>query len=336
MQAKWAWLPVVAAASLGCALAGPRHRARHAAPVIAAFASSTSAPSSASAAPPCSDATPSATPTDIALVPDPDWVPPEAAPEPAPSGDTVTPDDAASSSAPESVVPSPQLGIPAAKPPTPKPPAAKATNAQPATGPAPALEYAALEPAACAAELKKRGIPHVVEGTTNGVDLPIRLTGKLHGVDVHGLEPPAKRPTSPWEILDCRLALALDDLTALLTKHDVVELIHMSMYRPPPKGEKKHARHSAALAIDVGTLVRKDGTKLSVLGDWHGHIGAKTCGPGAAPSKPTKEALELRAILCETYDARLFNVVLTPNYNKPHANHFHLEVTRGVKWFILD
>ena len=264
-------------------------------------------------------------------MPDPDWVAPEppsdSSPGPAPNGEPES--DAAS--APEPIVPSPQLGIPAAKPPTAKP-----TNAQPASGSAPALEYAALEPAACRAELKKRGIPHVVEASTNGVDLPIRLTGKLHGVDVHGLEPPAKRPTSPWEILDCRLALAIDDLAALLAKHDVVELIHMSMYRPPPKGEKKHARHSAALAIDVGTLVRKDGSKLSVLGDWHGHIGAKTCGPGAAPSKPTKEALELRAILCETYDARLFNVVLTPNYNKPHANHFHLEVTRGVKWFILD
>ena len=37
----------------------------------------------------------------------------------------------------------------------------------------------------------------------------------------------------------------------------------------------------------------------------------------------------------KAYEAQLFNVVLTPNYNKPHANHFHLEVTRGVKWFLV-
>lgn len=323
MQAKWAWLPVVVAASLGCALAGPRHRAPRPAQPVAVAASPVSTPC---AEPPAS----ASEATSIALVPDPGWVAPEPTSAPETNGPSAAEVATSTSSEAEPAVVSPQLGIPAAKPASPK------TTAKPATGSAPALRYAALEPAACRAELKKRGVPHVVEGATNGVDLPIRLTGNLHGVDVHGLEPPAKRATSPWEILDCRLALALDDLTALLAKHDVVEAIHMSMYRPPPKGEKKHARHSAALAIDLGTLVRKDGTKLSVLADWHGHIGAKTCGPGAAPQPPTKEALELRAILCEVYDAQLFNVVLTPNYNKPHANHFHLEVTRGVSWFLLD
>ncbi|MFO0006556.1 MAG: hypothetical protein ACK559_36105 [bacterium] len=27
--------------------------------------------------------------------------------------------------------------------------------------------------------------------------------------------------------------------------------------------------------------------------------------------------------------------MLTPNYNWPHRNHFHLEVTSGVKWYIV-
>ncbi|HEY0990404.1 MAG TPA: extensin family protein, partial [Kofleriaceae bacterium] len=63
--------------------------------------------------------------------------------------------------------------------------------------------------------------------------------------------------------------------------------------------------------------------------------GAKTCGEGAGPHPATDAALALRAILCETVDARLFNVVLTPNYNRPHKNHFHLEVTAGVSWFLV-
>lgn len=34
--------------------------------------------------------------------------------------------------------------------------------------------------------------------------------------------------------------------------------------------------------------------------------------------------------------ARLFTVVLTPNHNRAHKNHFHLDLTAGVKWFIVD
>lgn len=206
------------------------------------------------------------------------------------------------------------------------------------TGAAPALTYAGLDGATCSAELKKRGIQVTPAGPTEGVDQPVRLQSKLHGVDFHGQEPAAQRATSPWEIVDCRLVLALDDFSRILAAHDVVEAVHMSIYRPPPKKSKetKHARHEAALAIDLGWVIKKDGTKLVVLDHWHGHIGAKTCGDGAGPSPATKEALELRSILCDAADAKLFNVVLTPDYNKPHQNHFHLEVTRGVKWFIVN
>ena len=48
------------------------------------------------------------------------------------------------------------------------------------------------------------------------------------------------------------------------------------------------------------------------------------------------EAKKLRALLCEIVGRRLFNVVLTPNYNAPHKNHFHLEITAGVKWFLVN
>ena len=205
-----------------------------------------------------------------------------------------------------------------------------------AAGAAPALSYAALDGNACESELKKRSISYtVVAGGAFGVDRPVRLTGKLHGVDVHGMGPASQRATSIYEIVDCRLVLALDDFSVILAKHDVVEVEHMSIYRPGAKDQKTKKQHEGALAIDLGALVKKDGTRLTVLADWHGGIGTKTCGPGAGPWPATKPALELRTILCDTSDAKLFNVMLTPNYNKPHENHFHLEVTRGVKWFLL-
>ena len=54
-----------------------------------------------------------------------------------------------------------------------------------------------------------------------------------------------------------------------------------------------------------------------------------------ATAVSTPAATELRTILCDTVAKHLFNVVLTPNYNRPHHNHFHLEVTLGAKWFLL-
>ncbi len=201
----------------------------------------------------------------------------------------------------------------------------------------PAYRYGVLSQLDCEAELKRRGVGFVRE-TARGVLAPVRLTGPLRGVQFRTDLDDRARAASPWEIADCRLVLALDDLAALLGRHDVVEVRHYSMYRPPPQpwpDDKLGTRHSGGLALDAGRFVAKDGRVLDVDKHFHGAIGAATCGAGAAPRPATAEALKLRAILCEAVDRRLFNVVLTPNYDRPHHNHFHLEVTAGVKWFLV-
>jgi hypothetical protein len=203
---------------------------------------------------------------------------------------------------------------------------------------APAVRYARLERTACEAELARRGVPFVTVGEARGVLAPIRLTGPLHGVTFRTGLPSAQRATTPWEIVDCRLALALDDFAIQLAAHDVVEVIHYSVYRPPSAkwpDDKLASRHPGGLAIDAASFVKKDGTTLQVERDFHGHIGALTCGRGAGPIPKSPESSELRTILCDAADARLFNVMLTPDYNWPHRNHFHLEVTAGAKWFVV-
>lgn len=202
----------------------------------------------------------------------------------------------------------------------------------------PAFRYGAMDREACTAELGRRGVAFTPVDEARGVRMPLRLHGPLHGVEFHTGLPSAQRGTSPWEIVDCRLALALDDFAAQLERHDVVEVVHFSMYRPPsakwPEG-KNATRHPGALAIDAATFVKKDGTLLQVERDFHGRIGAPTCGPTAGPHPASPESRELRAILCDAADAHLFNVMLTPDFNWPHRNHFHLEVTAGAKWFVV-
>jgi len=203
----------------------------------------------------------------------------------------------------------------------------------------PAERYSRLDRAGCEDELARRGIPFSRVDEARGVLAPVRLTGSLHGVTYRTALPAAERTSSPWEIVDCRLALALDDFAAQLADHDVVEVIHYSAYRPPsprwPAG-KIASRHPGALAIDAATFVKKDGQTLAVERDFHGRIGAPTCGPaGAAPRPATAEAKELRKIVCDAADARLFNVELTPDYNWAHRNHLHLELTAGASWFLI-
>ncbi len=202
-----------------------------------------------------------------------------------------------------------------------------------------ASTYAALDRTACEGELSRRRIAFERVDEARGVVAPLRLKGAIAGVDFHSMLPPAQRRTSPYEIYDCRLVLALDDWARVLTRHDVVEVVHYSVYRPPPKRMVLNGpgrRHGGALAIDAAIFKTRDGRTMSVDKDFHGRIGSKPCGPRAAPlSGLPSEAITLRALVCEAADAQLFNVVLTPDFNRPHKNHFHLEVSVGSRHVYL-
>lgn len=207
-----------------------------------------------------------------------------------------------------------------------------------ATPSAPADRYARLDRNGCEAELARRGVQFTRIEEARGVLAPVRLEGPLHGVTYRTGLPESRREASPWEIVDCRLALALDDFAVQLAAHDVVEVVHYSIYRPPSSrwpAAKIASRHPGALAIDAASFVKRGGQTLSVERDFHGRIGAATCGGGGGPHPATPEAVELRRIVCDAADARLFNVALTPDYNWAHRNHFHLEVTAGVTWFMV-
>lgn len=201
-----------------------------------------------------------------------------------------------------------------------------------------AWKYGQLTQAECEAEVKVRNIPFTPE-PTHGVMAGGRLTGPIKGVTFRTRLSDEKRTTTPWEIADCRLTLALDDFADVLVAHDIVEVRHYSMHRIAPKSwpaNKVGSQHFGGMAIDAAIFITSDGTKIDVNDDWFGRIGAKTCGPDARPRTKTEKSVLLREILCETAAKRIFNVILTPNHNRAHRNHFHLDVTPGANWFILD
>lgn len=196
------------------------------------------------------------------------------------------------------------------------------------TGSLAASRYAALSGEQCLREAAARTLA-LVPADARDVVQPVRLTGPLGGVRF--LMGGAKEPggSSPHEILDCRLVLALADWGALLSAHGVVEVRHMSLYRPGARIAKSGhpSRHGQGLAIDVGQLVFADGRRWSVLDDWHGEIGDAVC--GAAPRLVNEASVGLRSLVCDVASRGLFHLCLTPNHDRSHANHLHLDLEPG-------
>lgn len=199
--------------------------------------------------------------------------------------------------------------------------------------------YAALSPAACIAALGERHIPFSREPPKRGVEIPVRLTGRLNGVLYRTDYPDGERGQVPWEVYDCRLVLALHDFAEILRAHSVVEARIFSAWRPPAASwpmDEWARRHQGALAVDVRELRKDTGQVLDVLLHFHGRLGATQCMPGApAPAPDSPEARELHQLVCQAADAHIFNSILTPNYDPAHKNHFHLEVTPDVDWFMV-
>jgi hypothetical protein len=183
--------------------------------------------------------------------------------------------------------------------------------------------------AACFAQLEAAGVSFepVPQDDAEGVAWPIKLSGPIQGVRIHG-----GKKNAPTNYLDCRLAIALVEWAPMLERAGVVGLQHFSMYRHAARIGKtsKVSGHALGRAIDIGVFEMRDGRKLNVLKDW------KNRARGAAPcdSASSNDAEKImRDLICEATDREVFQMVLTPHYNEAHKNHIHLEVgPRGGSW----
>ena len=203
----------------------------------------------------------------------------------------------------------------------------------------PNILYAGLGREACEAELVRRAIPVEHAPETPDVVTPVWLRGPLHGVTIRSQLAPKVRLRSPFEIFDCRLLLAVDDFAALLAEHDVAEVIHLSAHRPRASNgclpNAAATQHCGGLALDVGSFRKKDGAVLEIDRDFHGKVGGSTCAGISKPKPPSPAATELWTIVCDAAARALFHVILTPNTNREHKNHLHLEVTPNAAWMLV-
>lgn len=199
-----------------------------------------------------------------------------------------------------------------------------------AASPHPATVHAELSPAACMKEMAARKLPFArSKQAAAGVASPLRSTGPLHGVRIV-----IPRAPSKFGVLDCRLALTLDDMASAAAELGVVEIHIDNTYRRsarlPRRGAGK-SQHAYGLAADITTMKMADGQVLRVEPDWHAPIGGTPCGPDAVLEDPTPAAIALRNVVCELARRGVFHHMLTPGYDAAHRNHLHLDIKRGAK-----
>jgi hypothetical protein len=118
-------------------------------------------------------------------------------------------------------------------------------------------------------------------------------------------------------VVSCAFALDLDrfirddvqDLALAQLGQRVRQLDHFGTYACRREtGGSRWSAHATGRAIDLAGVELADGTRISVERDWHG---------GGAKSR-FLHALARRA-------CRRFSVVLTPDSDRDHRNHIHLD-----------
>jgi hypothetical protein len=220
----------------------------------------------------------------------------------------------------------------------PPPPAARYPFQAPLPDPAdrrgaPSVRFSRLSPAQCRVEAQRAKLSVQRDRRpTPGVGTAFRATGPIQGVK---FVTPGRK--SPYGVFDCRLGLALQGLAKIAARHDVVAVRIDNMYRPHAHlpGKRKPSQHSFGLAADVAAFELEDGRTLLVERDWKGEIGEPPCGPEARLHELSDESLRLRNLVCDIARERLFDTMLTPNYNTAHRDHVHMDLRRSARSAII-
>ncbi|MCB9632229.1 MAG: extensin family protein [Sandaracinus sp.] len=180
----------------------------------------------------------------------------------------------------------------------------------------------------CHAMLDALGIDWAPASATRGIADPVRVQPLIGGVRyryVSNAEPTAMT-------MDCELAPRLHHLSRIVQRYGVDEVIHIGIYNYrciggaiPTAAPARRACTPKRAPLDIwGLGLAADDTEYVLERDWIITDG-DTC-----PGTPSGEADRvLHEVGCAMWSERAFQIVLTPNYNAAHRNHFHVDMTPG-------
>lgn len=145
---------------------------------------------------------------------------------------------------------------------------------------------------------------------------PLYLSSPVVGADYRY----SSRAEPSRMYMACPLALALHRLGVVLAEYDIVEVQHMGTYNcRTMRGGDALSLHGLGLAIDLSGFVDRAGREYSVEHHWETLEGEPRTAEGAF----------LKEIAWRMHEERIFNIVLTPEYNAAHYNHFHVDLSPG-------
>jgi hypothetical protein len=190
----------------------------------------------------------------------------------------------------------------------------------------PGEDAAALSP--CVQELVALGLDFELasnpmdspDGGTEVCDVrdPVRLTGRLAGVDFTY----ADFDDGVGKLfVTCEAALAIHATALIGRRLGIRAFTHLGTYNCRfIGGTSTLSQHAFANAIDLSGVETDDGARFSLIDDWERGVDA-----------PVTPGGQLLKRLAETMHAeRVWNIILTPEYNQAHWDHFHVDLTEGA------
>ena len=166
----------------------------------------------------------------------------------------------------------------------------------------------------CYDELDARHVSYK-HAKRSGVALGVEVTGKLGGIELTG---------ASALVIDCSLAVSLDEVGHYFRALGVESATFSSAYsRRNVRGTNHPSKHSYGLAIDVHSLTGPDVGMLRIDRDYEQGLGdAVDC----VGTPMTQGGAILKILQCQLVRSGLFHLVLSPDYDDAHHDHFHLEV----------
>jgi hypothetical protein len=175
-----------------------------------------------------------------------------------------------------------------------------------------AAGHAAADP--CTAQLDARKISYKA-ASRPGIANAVEITSALGGIKYTSYDQPL--------VIDCSLAVSLDEAGRYVRALGFDKALFSSAYsRRTVRGTNRPSKHSYGLAIDVHAFSAGTDT-LRIDRDYEQGLGDDVDCVG----KPlTQEGATLKILQCQLVRSGLFYLVLSPDYDDAHHDHFHLEV----------
>ncbi len=166
----------------------------------------------------------------------------------------------------------------------------------------------------CFAELDARHIAYQ-HASRPGIQLGVELTGMVGGVELVS--------DDQQLVIDCSLAVSLDEAGRYIHALGIAKASFSSAYaRRNVRGTNHPSKHNYGLAIDVHTFTGPEVGTLRVDRDFEQGLGDDMDCVG---SPLTQGGAVLKILQCQFVRSGLFYLVLSPDYDDAHHDHFHLE-----------